>query len=126
MLDIPSVILRTDFRAGGDSYEPWNLMLSGVPRVETILVHGMVSYREARKLMEISRSEAAVSASRELAGQVIEALDRVRQLPPLLPRSEQAGVYSWARRFPGSGFEQCVSEQEIAAIIERKRAKGVL
>jgi nucleoside 2-deoxyribosyltransferase len=126
MLDIPSVVLRTDFRAGGDSYEPWNLMLSGFPRVETILVHGMVSYRQARQSAEVSRSQAAVNASRELAGQVIEALDRVRALPPIISRAEQTAVYSWARRFPGSGFDQCVSEQELTKIIERKRAKGML
>jgi len=38
--DIPSVILRTDFREGGDQSgvgEPWNLMCSFYPRTEVVL-----------------------------------------------------------------------------------------
>ena len=38
MLDIPAVILRTDFRGGGDQDaegDPWNLMASFYPRTRT-------------------------------------------------------------------------------------------
>src|SRR5580704_19463263 len=46
--DIPSVLLRTDFRRGGDQgQDPWNLMLSFYPRTETCCLDCMGLYKEA-------------------------------------------------------------------------------
>ena len=50
MLDIPSVIVRTDFRRGGDNDgDPWNLMLRGYPRTHTVVMDGMASYQKRLK-----------------------------------------------------------------------------
>ena len=48
-LDIPAVILRSDFRAAGDQErgEPWNLMCSGYPRTRTISLNSMSWYQDS-------------------------------------------------------------------------------
>lgn len=51
-LDIPSVILRTDFRNAGDGLkdgDPWNLMATGYPRTENVILNAMVGYQEELK-----------------------------------------------------------------------------
>src|ERR1700720_2295576 len=46
--DIPSLLLRTDFRRGGDQGEdPWNLMVSYYPRTRTCLLDSISLYQEA-------------------------------------------------------------------------------
>jgi nucleoside 2-deoxyribosyltransferase len=51
-LDIPSVILRTDFRSAGDGVDacgnPWNLMASFYPRTNVILQNAMVEYKNCK------------------------------------------------------------------------------
>ena len=49
MLDIPCVLLRTDFRNAGDqtvSSDPWNLMCSDYPRSLTVRIHAMNLYHQ--------------------------------------------------------------------------------
>ena len=46
--DIPSLLLRTDFRRGGDQGEdPWNLMMSFYPRTRTLCLNSMEIYKKA-------------------------------------------------------------------------------
>jgi hypothetical protein len=126
MLDIPSVIVRTDFRAGGDSSDPWNLMLSGYPRTEVITLDAMSIYQKWAKESGRTRTDASLEANREMALSIVGALDKARSAPPILARDQQAAVYAWARHFPGSGLEQRFSERELAEILENKRARGLL
>lgn len=52
MLDIPSVLLRSDFRASGDQEregDDWNLMCSFYPRSRTVQFNAMAWYQEARR-----------------------------------------------------------------------------
>src|SRR3954462_3124427 len=56
--DIPSVILRSDLRAAGDSSDPWNLMASFYPRTVSVVVPSLLSYkailkRRHRRLEEV-------------------------------------------------------------------------
>ena len=48
-LDIPAVILRSDFRSAGDQErgDPWNLMCSGYPRTRKVSLNAMAWYQEA-------------------------------------------------------------------------------
>lgn len=126
MLDIPSVIVRTDFRAGGDSSDPWNLMLSGYPRTEIVTLDAMHIYQRWAKASGRTRTDASLEANREMALSIIVALDKARSAPPILARDQQVAVYTWARHFPGYGFEQRLSEGELANILENKRARGLL
>lgn len=89
--DIPAVLLRTDFRRGGDrNAEPWNLMCSFYPRTESIVVDGMGQY------VGVGKSEGCGEANPflEVAGLVVVALDRVVAteavvVSPDLDRKEQ-------------------------------------
>lgn len=70
MLNIPSVILRTDFREGGDQNkdgDPWNLMVSNYPYTQTVKIHSMKVY-QARGSEEMTDI---------IAGFVIEEFDRL-------------------------------------------------
>ena len=52
MLDIPSVLLRSDFRASGDQEregDDWNLMCSFYPRSKKVQFNAMAWYQDARK-----------------------------------------------------------------------------
>lgn len=52
MLDIPSVLLRSDFRASGDQEregDDWNLMCSFYPRSKKVQFNAMAWYQEARR-----------------------------------------------------------------------------
>src|SRR5215469_3858824 len=46
--DIPSLLLRTDFRRGGDQGgDPWNLMMSFYPRTRSLCLNSMEIYKKA-------------------------------------------------------------------------------
>jgi nucleoside 2-deoxyribosyltransferase len=126
MLDIPSVIVRSDFRAGGDSSDPWNLMLSGFPRTEVIILDAMRLYQKGATTGGLTRTEAALASQSEMAELIVSALDSARNTPPLLTREEQTAVYGWFRRLPASEFDQQLSEKELFEILESKRARGLL
>lgn len=110
--DIPAVLLRTDFREGGDQGpEPWNLMSSFYPRTETVLLDAMALYKEAyepyREMNSAALLEAKISTQTAAAmheavlDRLLPALDRVVALPPLLGGVEEAAVDKWLERMPG-------------------------
>ena len=126
MLDIPAVILRSDFRQSGDAKSvPWNLMLAGYPRTELVLLDSVLLYKQSTA-RELGSSEAALAATEELAQLTIAALDAVRAAPPLLQPSQREAVYEWARTFPGSGFDSKVSREELLKVLKAKVEKGLL
>jgi len=126
-LDIPSVVLRTDFRSISDSAgkDPWNLMVTAWPRATVLKLHGMMEYQQAAR-----SSGSLAQATRKLytktAKAVIECLDAVRCERPLIAPNLLEPVYKWALACPGGGFAELVSEQELAGILSAKKAKGLL
>lgn len=115
--DLPAVLLRTDFRHGGDQKggDPWNLMTSFYPRTETLWLNGM----------ELYQSAAAASLIERVARGVCAALDRVLALSPLLPRETGGAVYDWLALMPGVDNPPAARE-ETARIYREKVAKGLL
>lgn len=111
--DIPSVILRTDFRSGGDqnSDHAWNLMTSFFPRTEVVIINAMSLYKEALEIhadgpSHLCLHEKKISASSHhmiglIAKEVISAMDRVTQIKPLMPEEMQATIYKWLEIMPG-------------------------
>ena len=135
MLDIPSVLLRSDFRASGDQEregDDWNLMCSFYPRTRKVQFNAMAWYQEARKSVEGSDGPASTDWSDRLyariADAVIEALDAVRAEPSLFGGDEARirTVYQWAARFPGSGFDGMCETGWVEEVIAGKRGKGLL
>jgi len=135
--DIPSVILRTDFRAKGDQAEhPWNLMASFYPRTEVVVLDAMDLYQKALKGKR--ETDAAIIQSREIgskqasaflkkvAKEVCEAMDRVAAAAPVLPAKDTEQVYHWLARMPGFAKGAKHAETITNAALHRKRAKGLL
>lgn len=130
-LDIPSVVVRTDFRAAGDQEkdgDAWNLMCSFYPRTRIVHLNAMAWYQQARQ-----ETDALTAATQQfyhrMATAITEQLDAVRQEAPLLRDAEidSEALYHWASRFPGSGFADVAGEASfITQLVNQKRGKGII
>ncbi len=129
-LDIPSVILRSDFRSSGDQDkdgDAWNLMCSFYPRVRTLGFNAMAWYQEARDgASDLRQSSGRLYA--RIADAVIEQLDAVRVEPPVIGSDAERirQQYEWAIRFPGGGLEDFCGPGFVDDVIESKQQKGLL
>ncbi|MEM7119150.1 MAG: nucleoside 2-deoxyribosyltransferase [Chloroflexota bacterium] len=128
MLDIPSVILRTDFRRAGDGDDSnWNLMATNYPRTNNVNIRASSWYREAQKETD-SLTALTDQLYTRIANTIIVALDDVRQQPPLpkLNPVTPETIYQWAIQFPASGLAERCGEGFVDQVLARKRAKGLL
>jgi len=135
MLDIPSVILRSDFRGGGDQAgdgDPWNLMASFYPRTRILHLDGMQWYQES---LAQGGDAAQVSArfQKRIAEEVIALLDEVRGDASIMEggRSGVEGAYRWALRLAGGGLAGLVAgdgslDSYVEGMVSRKFEKGLL
>ena len=135
MLDIPSVILRSDFRGGGDQTgegDPWNLMASFYPRTRILHLDGMQWYQES---LAQGGDAAQVSARflKRIAEEVIALLDEVRGDASIMEggRSGAEGAYRWALRLAGGGLAGLVAgdsslDSYVEGMVSRKFEKGLL
>ncbi len=135
MLDIPTVILRTDFRHGGDQDaggDPWNLMVSFYPRTRILHIDGMQWYQEA---LAEGGDATQVSAryQRRIAREVIELLDEVQSDEPIIEggQSGAESTYRWALRLAGGGLAKLMAgdsslDDAVHRIVSQKYAKGLL
>lgn len=81
--DIPSVLLRTDFRRAGDrNDDSWNLMCSFYPRSVSVAVDAIHLYSkfDTQKVGGVAASQKAFE---ELANQVVGKLDEVSAQDPV-------------------------------------------
>lgn len=134
-LDIPYVLLRTDFRSGGDASDlPWNLMNRPGPRGEAIVVDAMGEYRRAlcdaqQEFLLEGDSCAALLRYGEIAlermhaaiaGVVIDTLTQVRSRHPILSAQELTVALEICAKTTGENFEEWLTPQEISAIVSRR------
>ncbi len=127
-LDIPAVVLRSDFRSSGDQDkdgDDWNLMCSFYPRVRQVRFNAMAWYQEARA-GAADTGDCPGRLYARVAAAVIEQLDAVRAEPPVIDSGRQQELYRWATRFPGGGFEAACGPGFAEEVIESKRRKGLL
>ena len=125
-LDIPAVILRSDFRAAGDQErgDPWNLMCSGYPRTRKVSLNAMSWYQDAwnkgggtSAILERFYGKLAKMINAELA--------LVLKEPSLFDNEQMLShVYEWALRFPGNGFTDLFSKEELTNLLISKQNKG--
>ena len=135
MLDIPAVILRTDFRHGGDQSpdgDPWNLMASFFPRTRVEHLDGMGWYQEARSGGG-GAGEVSARYLRRIAGVVVGRLDEVLADAPVIEggRAGAENAYRWALQFPGGGLSEVVAgdgplAETVRGLVARKAARGLL
>ena len=129
-LDIPSVILRSDFRSSGDQDkdgDAWNLMCSFYPRVRTLGFNAMAWYQEARDGAS-DLNDCANRLYTRIARAVTEQLDAVRAEPPVAESNEDRirSLYEWTMRFPGGGLSDFCGPGFVDEVIASKRRKGLL
>lgn len=130
-LDIPAVIIRSDFRKSGDSSDPWNLMMSFYPRTEVILVDSIKEYQECLKAMLFVSDEkkdsndiaaysiiANISAMQNIANKIVSAFDRLVDTESLLPEYMYQNIYYWVAK--AAGFEKRLTSDDLKEIIDRR------
>ena len=116
--DIPALLLRTDFRRGGDQgQDPWNLMLSFYPRTKTCCLDSMAFYKVAlgQGLDPVAAADRTLD---EIAAQVVQDLEALAQSKPALPSELANPVHDWLVQFPG--FRSAESITRIRKALTRK------
>ena len=127
-IDVPAVILRSDFRSAGDQErgDPWNLMCSGYPRTGKLTLNAMAWYQEAwgkggGTTAVLERFYSKLSKT------IITEFDNVYNEPSLIDSQQMLrNVYEWGLRFPGNGFSDLFTEQELKSLLEKKQKKALL
>ena len=127
-IDVPAVILRSDFRSAGDQErgDPWNLMCSGYPRTGKLTLNAMAWYQEA---WEKGGDTAAVLERfySKLSKAIITEFGNVYNEPSLIDSQQMLrNVYEWGLRFPGNGFSDLFTEQKLKTLLEKKQKKALL
>ena len=90
--DIPSLLLRTDFRRGGDQGEdPWNLMMSFYPRTRTLCLNSIEIYKEAASI-GMTPMRAGQRLIEKVAEAAVKELELLTQLPPVIPGFNRASL----------------------------------
>jgi nucleoside 2-deoxyribosyltransferase len=135
--DIPSVVLRSDRRGAANRDPQWNPMASYYPRTAVITLDGLGAYKAIlrkrhRKLDEVIRlagQHSSADAQRlcdDVAAAVVRAFDRVRELPPVMPRHLREEVYNWLPLMPGLRGKQKAQRREFENFLERKVQRDLL
>ena len=130
-LDIPTVVLRTDFRYGGDQEpggNPWNIMVSFYPRTEVLHLDAMQRYKEA--LADGGGAqEVSARIQRRIASEVIRLLDIVREESPILEggRANAENTYRWALQLAGGSLTSWAARSTyVRGVVNRKIEQGML
>jgi nucleoside 2-deoxyribosyltransferase len=122
--DIPSLLLRTDFRRAGDQAEdPWNLMMSFYPRTRTLCLNSMEIYKRARN-KGTNPMKAGENLVEEVAEAVVTELEILSKLAPTIPNELSEAVFRWLGKMPG--FNSPENGEKVMAALERKKANRLL
>lgn len=137
--DIPSVILRSDFRLGGDQRgDPWNLMTSFYPRTANVIVDSLGIYKGAMKrrgvapedeVVRLAAQHSTANAQKmceQIAHAVVRALDRVLAIDPVMPKHLREEVYNWLAIMPGLRGKEKFLRKDFERILERKVERDLL
>src|SRR3984893_16715943 len=122
--DIPSLLLRTDFRRGGDQgVDPWNLMMSFYPRTKTLCLNSLEIYKLglAKGLTPMLSGQSLVE---KVAGATVKELEILSQLAPAIPPDLAEPVYRWLSKMPG--FHSIESSEEVMTALAQKKANRLL
>jgi hypothetical protein len=142
----PVVILRCDSRhllkgielpPGKGLDEPYNLMVRSWPRTVEVHIESLLGYigllaEERKALGDSVTFQTTIKAELntvkkgvdEIAKKIIDGLEAVIKMKSSYPPEYQEIVYKALRYSPGSGFDQLLTENELAEIIQRLRKNG--
>lgn len=135
--DIPSVILRSDLRQGGDSTDPWNLMASFYPRTVNVRVNSLAAYKtlmrrrhknpdEVIRLAAQHSSADAQAMCEQIAASCVRALDRALAMEPVMPKHLREEVYHWLALMPGLRGKEKILRKEFERCLEAKVERDLL
>lgn len=125
MLDIPAVLLRTDFRGGGfrgfqggklnEEYD-WNLMVAGYPRT-------IISKHATLNLY----NDFGLEKTHQLIAQsIVNGFDKLIQQKSLFSSYEEIyGAYAHLAKIGGAGLTSTLNDEVIHTIIKSKITKGL-
>jgi nucleoside 2-deoxyribosyltransferase len=137
----PTVILRCDFRRLHSTgfTEPYNLMVKNWPRCVDVHLDSYALWADifaeacqdqsqadpfqAMMKAELSTIQKSVD---EIAKQVIAGLQAVLEMESPYPPDYREAAYRASRFYPGSGFDQLLTADELSEIIQRLRKNGTL
>ena len=129
-LDIPAVILRSDFRTCGEKEiggEDWNFMCSFYPRTQVVKFNAIQFYQEAIEESQTLNEVFDIYYNR-IARMIIESLESVRTEQPLLKGDQKKlqTLYHWALTFPGGEIDKLASGASIVdQILASKIRRGL-
>ena len=133
LLDVPSVVIRSDFRDGGDQDregDRWNLMASFYPRTRKLEFNPMEWYQREKKATPDGKGifDTADTLYRKIASLVIAELDAVREETPLLSteNNKALDIYKWASLFPGNNLKELKHIADLEGVVESKKSRGLL
>ena len=127
MIDMPAVLLRTDFRNSGDATlpdsEPWNLMCAHYPRTEVLHINGMKLYHECKAETETAGERLALYYKTR-AEQVIAALDRTLAKKSWMASGQVFSQYQTAVKSVGGTLGNVLNDDTLLNIVESKCSAG--
>ena len=128
MVDMPAVLLRSDFRSGGDETlsdnVPWNLMCSNYPRTRVLHLNAMTFYHRA--LADSKGSDSLLDLFyRSLALELIRELDTVTAEPAWLPEDELFSQYQRTVQSIGGSLPERLPEEKLRLLAAAKTASGL-
>lgn len=120
MTDVPAVILRSDFRGGGDQSggQPWNLMSSFWPRTEAVVVDAMLGYKQSLADGVGSAGETLIETT---AKQCVAAMEEALKKPSRMPKELRESVYRWIALMPG--YAEGEDQKDVAETLQLLQAK---
>ena len=117
-LDIPCVVVRTDFRNAGDQTSgghPWNLMCSGYPRTKVILHHALALYQK----------HGLAESIQVIAQSVIDGFDEVMKEPTWFGSREAMVIqYRSTVQSCGSGLAEKY-QGTLESVVDQKIQRGL-
>lgn len=131
-LDIPSVLIRTDYRNGGDQPKNpsnnWNLMCSFYPRTEVVNINSYQVYRQINSTPSYyNLNNLCKNYCDVIAEEIVLALDAVLEQKPLIGNTIlPKRLYRWVINSCGSGLDKKFSEDYLDTLIKKKREKGLI
>jgi nucleoside 2-deoxyribosyltransferase len=122
--DIPSLLLRTDFRRAGDQGEDqWNLMLSFYPRTRSLFINSMEIYKNALNTGSDSM-QAAQQLIDQVAGMAVTELEQLINEAPTISKESAESIFRWLTKMPG--FNSSENEDKVMAAFVKKQANRFL